>query len=35
MIRLNFYISTTEEQLQTISNDENGKDIYIVNKYYF
>jgi len=24
MIRLNFYISTTEEQLQTISNDENG-----------
>ncbi|ORX78926.1 MFS general substrate transporter [Anaeromyces robustus] len=24
MLRLNFYISTTEEQLQTISNDENG-----------
>jgi len=24
MIRLNFYISTTEEQLHTISNDENG-----------
>ncbi|ORX50404.1 MFS general substrate transporter [Piromyces finnis] len=24
MIRLNFYISTTEEQMQTISNDEKG-----------
>ncbi len=24
MIRINFYISTTEEQFQTISNDQNG-----------
>jgi len=31
MIRLNFYISTTEEQFSTISNDEDGN---ALEKFY-